>query len=118
MNQPAAAAATLDAAARAPLAGVVVNGALAVIKITAGILGNSYALVADGIESTSDIISSLIVWAGLRISLRPADQSHPYGYGKAEALAAIAGSLALLLAAGLIAVQSIREIVTPHHLPH
>jgi cation diffusion facilitator family transporter len=116
--QPAAATDALDAAVRAPLAGVVVNGALAAVKITTGILGNSYALVADGIESTSDILSSLIVWSGLRISLRPADELHPYGYGKAEALAGIAGSLALLLAAALIALQSVREILTPHHLPH
>lgn len=118
MNQPVATAESLDAAADAPLAGVVINAILAAVKITAGILGNAYALVADGIESTSDIISSLIVWAGLRFSLRRPDETHPYGYGKAESLAGIAGALALLLAAALIAAQSVREILTPHHLPH
>ena len=101
-----------------PLVGVAVNAALASIKILAGVFGNSYALIADGIESTSDIVTSLVVWGGLRVSGTPADEKHPWGYGKAEALAGVVASLALLAAAGMIAVQSIREIRTPHHLPH
>lgn len=101
-----------------PLVGVAVNAALATIKILAGFFGNSYALIADGIESTSDIVTSLVVWGGLRVSGAPADEKHPYGYGKAEALSGIVASLALLGAAAMIAVQSIREILTPHHLPH
>lgn len=101
-----------------PLIGVAVNAALAAIKILAGFFGNSYALIADGIESTSDIVTSLVVWGGLRVSVVPADERHPYGYGKAEALAGIVASVALLAAAAMIAVQSIREILTPHHLPH
>ena len=101
-----------------PLVSVAVNAALASIKILAGVFGNSYALIADGIESTSDIVTSLVVWGGLRMSVAPADERHPYGYGKAEALSGIVASLALLVAAAMIAVQSIREILTPHHLPH
>lgn len=101
-----------------PLVSVAVNAALASIKILFGFFGNSYALIADGIESTADIVTSLVVWGGLRVSVAPADARHPYGYGKAEALSGIIASLALLAAAGMIAVQSIREILTPHHLPH
>ena len=101
-----------------PLVGVAVNAALATVKILAGFFGNSYALIADGIESTSDIVTSLIVWGGLRVAGTPADDRHPYGYGKAEALAGIVAGLALLGAAMVIAIQSIREIFTPHHLPH
>jgi len=101
-----------------PLVGVAVNAALAAVKILAGFFGNSYALIADGIESTSDIVTSLVVWGGLRVSVAPADERHPYGYGKAEALSGIVAALALLAAAAMIAVQSIREILTPHHLPH
>ncbi len=101
-----------------PLVGVAVNAALATIKILAGFFGNSYALIADGIESTSDIVTSLVVWGGLRVSVAPADERHPYGYGKAEALSGIVASIALLAAAALIAIQSVREILTPHHLPH
>ena len=88
------------------------------LKIVAGIFGNSYALIADGLESTSDIVTSLIVWGGLRVAATPADERHPYGYGKAEALAGSVAALALLVAAVIIAVQSVREIFTPHHLPH
>src|SRR6478672_7837522 len=73
----------------ASLAGIAVNIALAIIKITTGIVGNSYALVADGIESSADIVSSIIVWSGLRISVIPADREHPYGHGKAESVAAL-----------------------------
>lgn len=101
-----------------PLVGVAVNAALASIKILAGFFGNSYALIADGIESTADIVTSLVVWGGLRVAVAPADDRHPYGYGKAEALAGIVASIALLVAAAMIAVQSVREIRTPHHLPH
>lgn len=101
-----------------PLVGVAVNAALAGLKIVAGVFGNSYALIADGIESTSDIVTSLIVWGGLRVAARPATERHPYGYGKAEALAGAVAALALLAAGVLIAVQSVREILTPHHLPH
>ncbi|MFN7730749.1 MAG: cation diffusion facilitator family transporter, partial [Pirellula sp.] len=104
--------------ANVPLIGVAVNASLAGLKILAGVFGNSYALIADGIESTSDIVSSLVVWGGLRVAGTPADEKHPYGYGKAEALAGVVASLAILMAACLIAVQSIREILTPHHLPH
>lgn len=97
--------------------GMVVNIVLAIVKITTGIVGNSYALIADGIESTMDIVSSLVVWTGLKISSLPPDDDHPYGHGKAEPIAGIVVSLALLAAAVFIAVQSVREIITPHHSP-
>jgi cation diffusion facilitator family transporter len=93
------------------------NACLAIAKLVAGVLGHSYALVADAIESTADIFSSMIVWGGLRISGRSADEDYPFGYGKAEPLAAAIVSLMLLGAAVLIAVQSVQEILTPHHAP-
>jgi cation diffusion facilitator family transporter len=108
----------LPALTSVPLVGVAVNAALAMLKIVSGIFGNSYALIADGLESTSDIVTSLIVWGGLRVAATPADDRHPYGYGKAEALAGSVAALALLVAAVVISVQSVREILTPHHLPH
>lgn len=101
-----------------PLVGVAVNAALAALKVITGVFGNSYALIADGIESTSDIVTSLVVWGGLRVAATPANERHPYGYGKAEALAGVVAALALLAAAVMIAIQSVREILTPHHLPH
>ncbi|HLA68884.1 MAG TPA: cation diffusion facilitator family transporter [Bacteroidota bacterium] len=102
---------------RSTLIGIVANALLAAIKGVAGVLGNSYALIADAIESTTDIASSLIVWGGLKISALPPDADHPYGHGKAEPLAATIVALTLIAAAIGIAVQSVREIITPHHAP-
>ncbi|QEH31915.1 Ferrous-iron efflux pump FieF [Aquisphaera giovannonii] len=102
---------------RAAILGLVVNGVLVVVKLMAGILGHSYALVADAIESSTDLFSSLIVWAGLRVTERPADESYPYGYGKAETLAAAVVSLMLFGAAAGIAAAAVHEIATPHHVP-
>ncbi len=102
---------------RSTFVGIVANTLLAATKGIAGILGNSYALIADAIESTTDIVSSFIVWGGLKISALPPDADHPYGHGKAEPLAAVVVSLTLIAAAIGIAIQSVREIVTPHHAP-
>ncbi len=102
---------------RSTFVGIIVNTILAGTKAIAGILGNSYALIADAIESTMDVVSSLVVWGGLKISTLPPDAEHPYGHGKAEPLAAVVVSLALVVAAIAIAIQSVREIITPHHAP-
>src|SRR5262245_544817 len=102
---------------RATFIGLTVNALLAVIKLTAGLLGHSYALVADAVESLADIFSSIVVWRGLVIAAAPADQEHPYGHGKAEPIAAAVVSTLLLLAACGIAIEAIREIITPHHAP-
>ncbi len=102
---------------KSTLIGILVNIVLALTKGIAGYLGNSYALIADAIESASDVISSTIVWSGLKVASIPRDENHPYGHGKAEPLAAVIVSIALFIAAITIAIQSIREIITPHHSP-
>jgi len=94
-----------------------VNVILMIVKIVTGIIGNSYALIADGIESASDVLVSLVTWIGFSLSLRPADEGHPYGHGRIESLAGMFSGLALLGAAALIAFYSIREILTPQHSP-
>lgn len=97
--------------------GLIVNAVLVAIKITAGLLGNSYALVADGVESATDVFASLIVWRGISISGRSADEQFHFGYGKAETIAAAIVSMMLLAAAAGIAVQAFREILNPHEGP-
>ncbi|MCA9753633.1 MAG: cation transporter, partial [Gemmatimonadetes bacterium] len=77
----------------------------------------SYALIADGIESTMDVVSSLVVWGGLRVAARPPDESHPYGHGKADSLAGVLVALLMLGAAVLIAVESIHGIRSPQAPP-
>jgi len=103
--------------ARLALVGLGVNVALAFIKITAGVLGNAYALIADGIESALDAAGSIVIWSGLRYAARPPDATHPYGHGKAEPLAAVVVALGVLVAATALVVASIREIFLPHHGP-
>jgi cation diffusion facilitator family transporter len=102
---------------RAARTGLLVNTLLTLTKLVAGVLGHAYALVADAVESAADIFSSLIVWGGLRIAARDPDDDYPFGYGKAEPLAAGIVALMLLGAAFGISVAAIREIRTPHHAP-
>lgn len=107
----------IDRAARSARAGMLTNAVLALVKLTTGLLGHSYALVADAIESAADVFSSLVVWGGLRLSQREADERFPFGYGKAEPLSAAVVGLMLLGAAVGISIQALREIRTPHHVP-
>lgn len=93
------------------------NAALALIKGLAGFFGNSYALIADAIESTTDIFASLLVLFGLKYAKRPADANHPYGHGKIEPLITFIVVAFLVASAALIAYESIEHIRTPHALP-
>lgn len=97
--------------------GLLVNAALAAVKLVAGVVGNSYALIADAAESGFDILGSLVVLGGMRIAARSEDDDYPFGYGKAEALAGAVVALMLMGASLGIAVEARREIATPHHAP-
>jgi cation diffusion facilitator family transporter len=102
---------------RASLRAVVISLALGVVKIVSGIIGHSYALVADGVESMLDVVSGLMVAGSLKIAAQPPDENYPYGYGKIEPTVAMLIAVGLLTAALIIAIQSVREIVTPHRAP-
>ncbi len=93
------------------------NAALAIIKGVTGIFGNSYALIADAIESTTDVFASLLVLLGLRYSARPADENHPYGHGRVEPLVTFAVVGFLVVSATIIVMESIENIQTPHKVP-
>jgi len=93
------------------------NTALAIIKGLAGVFGNSYALIADAIESTTDIFASLLVLLGLKYANRPADKNHPYGHGRIEPLVTFLVVGFLIVSAAVIAYKSIQNIQHPHELP-
>lgn len=97
--------------------GILTSAILAAVKVISGILGNSYALIADGVESMMDIVSSLAVLGSLRVAAQPPNERYPYGYGKIEPLASLVVAVALFAAAVGIAIQSVREILVPHHMP-
>lgn len=96
---------------------IIGNTSLALIKGLAGFFGNSYALVADAIESTTDIFASFLVLFGIKYSNRPADDNHPYGHGRAEPLITFLVVGFLITSATIIAYESILNIGTPHDLP-
>ncbi|WP_034925472.1 cation diffusion facilitator family transporter [Gillisia sp. CAL575] len=93
------------------------NLVLAIVKGITGVLGNSYALIADAIESTTDVFSSIFVLLGIRYANKPADANHPYGHGKAEPLITFAVVGFLVVSATVIAYESIQHIKTPHEVP-
>lgn len=103
--------------ARVVLRGIGINAVLAAVKFAGGVFGNTYALIADGAESTLDMFSSLLVWAGFHVASRPPDANHPYGHGKAEALAALAVALFVFGMAGWVGLHAVHEIITPHRGP-
>ena len=96
---------------------IISNTILAIVKGLAGFFGNSYALIADAIESTTDIFSSLLVLFGLKYAKRPADENHPYGHGKIEPLITFLVVVFLVISAGIIALESIQNIQIPHKSP-
>jgi cation diffusion facilitator family transporter len=96
---------------------IIGNSVLAIIKGLAGFFGNSYALIADAIESTADIFASLLVLFGIKYSNKPADDNHPYGHGRAEPLITFIVVGFLISSAVIIAYKSIVNIQTPHQLP-
>lgn len=116
-SHPQPAAASLQTGARIALFGLIVNLIFAAAKILGGLIGNAYVLIADGIESALDIAGSLIIWGGLKFAARPPDETHPYGHGKAEPIAAVVVAFGVLAAALGLTIESIREIRTPHHGP-
>ncbi|MCH4823225.1 cation diffusion facilitator family transporter [Gramella lutea] len=93
------------------------NTLLAIAKAVTGIFGNSYALIADAIESTTDVFASLLVLLGLKYANKPADKNHPYGHGKAEPLITFMVVGFLIVSATVIAYESIENIRTPHKVP-
>ncbi|MCI1187351.1 cation diffusion facilitator family transporter [Hymenobacter sp. DH14] len=117
---PAAPATTLtnhETAVKATYFSIAGNASLALIKGAAGFFGNSYALVADAIESTADIFASILVLLGLKYANRPADDNHPYGHGRIEPLVTFLVVGFLITSATIIAYESIQNIGMPHDLP-
>ncbi|HZY78273.1 MAG TPA: cation diffusion facilitator family transporter [Cyclobacteriaceae bacterium] len=104
-------------AIRATWFSIIGNTLVALMKVAVGFFGNSFALIADAIESTTDIFSSILVMLGLRYASRPPDKLHPYGHGRAEPLMTFIVVGFLIFSASVIAYQSIVNIRNPHDLP-
>jgi cation diffusion facilitator family transporter len=102
---------------RAALLGLVINVTLGVVKLTGGLRGNSYALVADAVNSLGDVLTSLIVLFALRVAQAPPDAEHPYGHTRAEAIAGANVALLLIVSALLVGWEAVHRFPLPHAMP-
>jgi cation diffusion facilitator family transporter len=119
-NLPPHQAAIVDRAhkgARLVVRGMALNATLAVIKVAGGVLGHAYALVADGVESMSDIAISILIWAGFKWAAQPPDKDHPYGHGKAEAVSGLFTAVVVITAGVGIGWHAVTEIRDPQLVP-
>lgn len=97
--------------------GIIGNLILAVLKWVIGVYANSRALVADAVNSASDVAGSLAVFIGLRAAKQPPDEDHPYGHGKAESIAAIIVAVLLVLVGFEIGKSSFQAFFQPIEAP-
>ena len=86
------------------------NVVLTIIKVIAGVIGNSSAMIADGLHSASDIISSIGVLIGNYVSSRPGDREHNYGHEKAETLVSFVLSILLIFVSITIGIEAIKSL--------
>lgn len=98
---------------RVAAAGMMVSGALAVVKIWAGLAGHSNSVLADGLESAGDVFSSGLVLLALTLAAKPADAEHPYGHGRVEILTGLFIGMVLAATGALISYGSIQRIGFP-----
>jgi cation diffusion facilitator family transporter len=99
------------------LRGILLNGALGGAKFVAGLLGHSYAMVADACESFGDVAGSCVTLYGLRLAAEPADKRHPSGHGRAETLASMVTALALVTIGSLIFWHAMGSLGEPRPSP-
>ncbi|HWC96510.1 MAG TPA: cation diffusion facilitator family transporter [Candidatus Sulfopaludibacter sp.] len=93
--------------------GMAVSGALALVKIAAGLSGHSTAVVADGLESASDVFASGFVLLGLTLAAIPPDENHPYGHGRVETLTGLLIGLVLTAGGVIISFASLQHLGQP-----
>lgn len=116
-EQPASVDELYTSARRVTAVGLVANLALGLIKLAAGIVGHSFALLSDGVHSICDSFSSVIVLASLYVAQRPADRQHPYGHTRAEAVGSLSLAWIIAFTAVLIGWEAISRFLEPHHTP-
>lgn len=102
---------------RVAVTSMLVNGGLAIAKIATGIVGNSSAVVSDGVESGADVLASGLVFVGLVIAAKPPDEQHPYGHGRVETLSALVVGLMLVISGSLISARSLEHAWEPQPVP-
>ncbi|WP_262023842.1 cation diffusion facilitator family transporter [Blastopirellula sp. J2-11] len=119
LNSPSASspAPLYRSATRAAWLGLFVNLTLGIVKLVGGVLGSSFALISDAVNSLGDSLSSIVVIFGLWYAQRPADEEHPYGHTRAEAIAASNVSMLIMISAIFVGWEAVRRLGTEHASP-
>ncbi len=117
LNDRAAITRIYSEVTRAALLGLVVNLSLAIVKLVGGIVGNSFALIADAINSIGDLVTTVVVLIALRVAQRPADAEHPYGHTRAEGIAATNVALIVVISAVFVGWEAIQRVTVQHEIP-
>lgn len=104
-------------AMRAAGLGLAVNLILGIVKLIGGLVGQSFALISDAVNSLGDVVASLVVLFALRVAQRPPDDEHPYGHTRAEAIAGANLALLVIVSALLIGWEAVQRLWVPHDLP-
>lgn len=104
-------------AIKAALLGLFVNLSLGVAKLAGGIVADSFALIADAVNSIGDVVATLVVLFALRVAQRPPDEEHPYGHSRAEGIAASNVAMLIVISALMIAWESINRFHGAHAIP-
>ena len=102
---------------RAASLGLAVNLSLGVAKLIGGVVGNSFALIADSVNSLGDVVTTLVVLYALRVAQRPPDEDHPYGHTRAEGIAASNIALLIIVSALIVGWEAIERFDAPHGVP-
>ena len=104
-------------ATRAALIGLAVNLTLGVVKLTGGLIGNSFALLSDAINSLGDSLTSIVVVCALWFSQKPGDAEHPYGHSRAESIVATSVAMLVIVSAIYVGWQALMRIGQQHDVP-
>lgn len=102
---------------RAAGLGLAVNLLLGIVKLIGGLVGQSFALISDAVNSLGDVVTSLVVLFAMRVAQQPPDDEHPYGHTRAEAIAGSNLALLVIVSALLVGWEAVQRIATPHDLP-
>lgn len=102
---------------RAAVLGLVVNLLLGIVKLIGGIIGNSFALIADAVNSIGDVVTTVVVLFALRVAQQPADAEHPYGHTRAEGIAASNVALLVIVSAIFVGWEALQRITVIHEIP-
>ncbi len=94
---------------------IIWNIALSAIKLLAGLLAHSHAMISDAVHSASDVFSTIIVMIGVRLSSKESDKEHPYGHERMECVAAILLSMILFLTGAGIGIDACKKIISGHY---